>query len=403
MHVLIIPPGRYVTKERPLSGIFQYHQARALQRSGVQVGVIAPEPRSLRLLKRGAAGWTRGVEFDNSQGIPTYRYQGWGWVPGRTPHLVAWFRLVIGKSLFNRYVAEQGVPDVIHAHNALYAGVIAARIREEHGVAYAITEHSSRYARGGVRHWQISLVKDALRNAAVRIAVSPSLGTLLEAQFGKVACPWEWIPNILDGTFERTPFPSEKRRNAEGTFRFLNIASLVEIKGHAGLLKAFAHRFGGNNSIQLRVGGDGPLLSELEASARDLGIASQVVFLGMLSREQVRSEMQACDAFVLSSHYETFGVVLIEALAYGKPVVATAGGGPECIVNAENGILVPPRDVTALGNAMEKILRGIDAYNETLIRQDCIARFGEGAIVEKLRSVYDRTLASGREAVGSAS
>lgn len=400
MHVLIIPFARYAIPfaqcagdENSLEGIFEYYQAHALQRAGLQVGVVAPTPRSLRSWKRGIIDWAGGIEFEEDKGIPTYRYQGWDWVTGRIPYLTTWFRLEIGKSLFKRYIAVHGMPDVIHAHNAIYAGAVAATLRKEYCVPYVITEHSTAYARGKIRGWQIPVVRNALRNAALRIVVSASLGKSLEAQFGAVARPWEWIPNILDKTFEQVVLPGERGPYTDETLRFLNIANLVETKNHAGLLKAFAHKFRGENDVQLRIGGEGRLRCELEILAKDLGIAGQVVFLGLLGREQVRSEMQACHVFVLSSDYETFGVVLIEALACGKPVVATASGGPECIVHPGNGVLVPPRDVTALGNAMVEVLRGMDSYDSAIIRQDCIARFGENAVVEKLRNAYTRVLA----------
>jgi glycosyltransferase involved in cell wall biosynthesis len=392
MHILIVPTERYVTAEEPLSGIFQYHQAHALNRAGLKVGVLAPEPRSLRWLRGGPVGQTARIEFEDDQGIPVYRYQGWGWVPGdRIPYLTPRFRLEVGKALFVRYVAEQGRPDVIHAHNALYAGAVAALLQRKYNVPYVLTEHSSAYARGGVRRWQIPIAAKALRCANARIVVSTSLGKLLEEQFGEIACPWEWIPNILEEAFARAVLDKE-REPVGRAFRFLNVATLVEVKNHAGLLEAFARTFQGKPDVQLRIGGDGPLRHELETLASELGITSQITFLGLLSREQVRSEMQACDAFVLSSDYETFGVVLIEVLAYGKPVVATASGGPKGIIHSGNGVLVAPRDVAALGHAMEEIRREIDRFNSTAIRHDCLARFGEAAVVEKLEAVYKRVL-----------
>ncbi len=391
MHVLIIPSERYVTQEEPFGGIFQYHQAHALKRAGLQVGVIAPAPRSLRLLKKGITKWTTGIEFEDDQGIPVYRYQGWDWITGKLPYLTPKFRLQIGRRLFRKYIAEHGMPDIVHAHNAIYAGIIAAWIKKNN-TPYVITEHSSSYARKKIRQWQLPLVREALKNAAVRVVVSTSLGKTLETQFGQTARPWEWIPNILDKTFETTLFPDNKKTCTDRTFRFLNIAGLVETKNHANLLRAFADKFRGKNNVQLRIGGSGPLRCELEALAKSLGIAHQAIFLGPLGREQVYNEMQACSVFVLSSDYETFGVVLIEALACGKPVIATACGGPECIVHSENGMLIPSRDVAALGNAMEEIQQKMDSYDSTLIRYDCIDRFGENAVVEKLRTSYARIL-----------
>src|SRR5699024_9955006 len=89
---------------------------------------------------------------------------------------------------------------------------------------------------------------------------------------------------------------------------------------------------------------------------RVLKIEEQVVFLGPLTREQVKEEVSSADAFVLSSKYETFGVVLIEALALGKPVIATKCGGPESIVTPEVGYLVENNSEEELSKAMSELI-----------------------------------------------
>jgi glycosyltransferase involved in cell wall biosynthesis len=392
VHILIIPSERYVPKENPLGGIFQYDQAHALQRAGLRIGVIAYEPRSLRFLKERITGWNTGFEFENDQGIPVYRYQGWSWVTGRMPYLTLWVRLAIGRALYNKYVAAHGIPDILHVHNAIYAGTLAASIKRHFRVPYVLTEHSSMYASGLIRRWQLMPAANAFRNANKRIVVSPHLGQVLEAQFGNQVSPWEWVPNVLDNRFERISVLNDRAVRTWKTFRFLNIAGLIEIKNHAVLLEAFASRFKGKDTVQLRIGGQGPLGHRLQALAEKLGIANQVVFLGLLSRDQVDSEMRACNAFVLSSDYETFGVVLPEALAHGKPVIATSSSGPDCIVHTGNGILVPPKNATALGDAMEALFQRIDNYDSRAIQADCIARFGENAVVQKLKSGYVQVL-----------
>jgi glycosyltransferase involved in cell wall biosynthesis len=163
-------------------------------------------------------------------------------------------------------------------------------------------------------------------------------------------------------------------------------------KGQADLLQAFAARFQGDPTVQLRIGGDGPLRAELQTLALELGISEQVTFLGMLSREQVATEMQRADAFVLSSHYETFGVVLIEALACGTPIIATACGGPECIVRPSNGLLVPPGDVDALGAAMAQIRETSANYPPDALHSECMAQFGEQAVAAQLGQIYQSVL-----------
>lgn len=390
MHILLLPSERYVSPDEPFGGIFQYHQAHALKKSGLRVGVVAFRPRSLRQSKSRFP--TARIEFDDSGGIPVYRYQGWNWIPGRVPYFGLWYSGIVAGFLVKRYFAEQGKPDLIHAHNALYAGVIAAKLKEKYGMRYVLTEHSSAYVTGNMRRWQKSMAASALRNADQRLAVSKHLCDVLYAQYG-LHC--EYVPNILDARFEALGLKSRGGSLDNKGFTFLNVGRLIEVKNQESLLDAFSMRFKGVNGICLRIGGSGPLRQKLETKAKNLGITEQVFFLGKLSREQVLEEMLACDCFVLSSRYETFGVVLIEALACGKPVIAVAKGGVADIVHERNGILVAPENNDGLAQAMSAILNR--RYDPVMIRDDCIRRFGETRVVALLSDVYERVVADQRD------
>ena len=98
--------------------------------------------------------------------------------------------------------------------------------------------------------------------------------------------------------------------------------------------------------------------------------------------------MAAANVFVLPSHHETFGVVVIEALALGKPVIATRCGGPESIIESGDGLLVPTNNIEALAQAMAEISSHMDQYDPVDIRERCRIRFGEEAIVSRLIEVY---------------
>lgn len=388
MHILIIPSERYVPKEAPLAGIFQQHQAQALKRAGYKVGVISPpELRSLRLLGKDLVGWPIGVQVEDDQGVPVFRYRGWYWIPCM-PRAQMWLWWRAWLTLYKGYIVQYGTPDVVHAHNARFAGIFASKIKRKWHIPYVLTEHSSLYARGLIPSSEIASIKDAFQYADKRIVVSPSLGHILEKTVGDIVRSWEWVPNILDSRFEKNARAKKIEKGSNGPFHFLNVGSLVEVKGQADLLYAFAGKFEGKSDIQLRIGGDGPLRGELERLANELGIGKQVIFLGELNREQVLAEMQACDVYVHSSYYETFGVSLTEALACGKPMISTACGGPECIVHRKNGVLVPPRDIASLGEAMEAVRENVDGYDAIWIRKDCLARFGEQVVVDQLSSIY---------------
>jgi len=150
--------------------------------------------------------------------------------------------------------------------------------------------------------------------------------------------------------------------------------------------------FKGSKKVRLEIGGDGPYLKPLKELVRQEELEEQVLFLGRLGREQVLHKLLQADALVLSSHYETFGIVLIEALACGKPVVATRCGGPECIVDQTNGLLVETNNIQDLSLAMLDIQKNIATYDRISIRNSCIEKFGQATVISQIKKVYSTVL-----------
>ncbi|MBI4355780.1 MAG: glycosyltransferase [Candidatus Omnitrophica bacterium] len=104
----------------------------------------------------------------------------------------------------------------------------------------------------------------------------------------------------------------------------------------------------------LLVVGDGPERSRLQGLAHELGLEGRVHFLG--SRRDIRELMGAMDIVLLASEFEPFGIVLLEAMAMGKPVVATRTGGiPEVVEDRKTGLLVPPNDAPAMAGAIQRL------------------------------------------------
>ena len=102
--------------------------------------------------------------------------------------------------------------------------------------------------------------------------------------------------------------------------------------------------------------------------------------------------MQQCDCFVLPSRYETFGVVYIEAMACGKPVIAVKNGGPDDFVNDFNGILIESEDIEALADAMNYIALNYKHYDSYEISGYVRNQFSEETIAKKLETVYKEIL-----------
>lgn len=382
MHILILPSEHYTTELNPLGGIFQYHHARLLQDFGMQTGIISaglvPFAQQFKSypFKR----------FKLEEGIPVYRNYVRVFIPGRFAFSIfAGYIIRLYVKLFEAYIRQYGKPDVLHAHNALLAGAAAMRIKKKYGIPFVITEHSSLYQRGLVNEAQINIARQVMQNADARTVVSNKLGNSLKDILGEMMVPFTAIFNVLENEFIESDLPSVKNGNE---FVFLSIGSLDDNKNHISLIRAFNKAFPNESSVKLRIGGSGPTHTLLEQTIAELGMHDRIELIGQLSRLEVKAEMAAVNTFVLPSKVETFGVVLIEALAQGIPVISTHSGGPEDIVNPTNGLLVDPDDDEAMSTALQSIYKNKSAYSAEAIRRDCLQRFGRETFFKRLEQIY---------------
>jgi glycosyltransferase involved in cell wall biosynthesis len=374
-HIVAIPS--WYGSARGSGGGYFRDQALALQAAGYRVAMVAPDIYTLRDLRRGQAPrqFGRAVRVEDD-GIPTWRREMLVLMP-RLPYRNAVAMALCGLRLFAQYRAANGTPDLVQAHSILNAGIVALAIKRRYGVPFIVTEHSAGFfPHGRLRWWERDLVRRVIAGARQCIAVSPALARLLEAQYP--GSSWACLPNPLGDAFVAEAAPPERRETTQ-PFVFLSAGRLSPEKGHALLIEAFAEAFGGDSGIRLRLAGDGPVRAMLENLCRERGAAAQVEFLGQLSSPQMRTAMEAADAFVLASDFETFGVVVIEALASGRPVVVTASGGPDHLVNAANGLLIPTRDKPALRDALTLMRRNAALYDRTAIRAAALHDYGPAA------------------------
>lgn len=151
--------------------------------------------------------------------------------------------------------------------------------------------------------------------------------------------------------------PGPPRTSGPGPPRVLCVARQYRRKHVDDLLRAFALVRERVPAARLRIVGDGPEHAKLRALARQLGMAQSAVFTGAIADEEVRREYEQCDVFCLPSVQEGFGIVFLEAMAAGKPVVATTAAAiPEVVQHGATGLLVSPGDVRALADALLLLL-----------------------------------------------
>jgi glycosyltransferase involved in cell wall biosynthesis len=172
-----------------------------------------------------------------------------------------------------------------------------------------------------------------------------------------------------------------------------------QVKGVDVLLKAMRRLLFQRPEARLvLVGGgfyNGYSLEEesLKELAQELGLTSNVEFVGLKSPVEVAKYARESTMLVLPSRRETFGTVLIEALASGTPVVATRCGGPAEIVNENVGLLVDPDDVDGLAEAMATILERRQNYKSNELRDYALAKFSWPRIAAQTLELYGEAVA----------
>ncbi|MCW8905859.1 MAG: glycosyltransferase [Sedimenticola sp.] len=368
------------------------HQAHALRSAGLKVGIISA----------GLIPWNRLLskfpykKHEVDREVTVYRYFVKKIIPGRYLVRFGFGRLIAEhEKLFLKYVRHNGVPDLIHAHNSLYAGVVARHLKSKFKIPFVVTEHGSEYGRNLLNKSQHKDSRQVLVDADCRVVVSNAQKTWVHNLLGLEENIFHVIPNLVEPSFELQRNLARPSRSKHDEFVFLSIGCLDKNKNHSGMLDSFSSSFRDISNVKLRVVGDGRLKSNLVSKAERLGISKQVSFLGELGRIDVRRELINCCALVHSSRFETFGVVLIEALAFGKPVISTSCGGPQdIIVNKKNGLLVPVDNNEQLSLAMNEMVSTYDKYNPETIRNDCNRRFGSKVIVRELIDCYQKVLSA---------
>lgn len=149
-------------------------------------------------------------------------------------------------------------------------------------------------------------------------------------------------------------------------FKFLFVGSITTNKGIYELVESFSRLQKKYKNIELFLIGDGVEKQRIKKKY-ELIDGKNLFFLGTLPNIDVMSVMESMDCLVLPSHKEGFGRVIIEIMSLGKPVISTYSGGPEYIINNQNGILVKPKDIEQLTKAMEIMIGSIDDFNSKQI------------------------------------
>jgi glycosyltransferase involved in cell wall biosynthesis len=254
------------------------------------------------------------------------------------------------------------------------------------------TLESFQHLRGGPR---VKFLRST-RNRALRRAAHVFCPS---AYLREIAVSWGLDParvSVLPNPApELPPLPSRDEVRAD-----LGLdGSVLAFAGRLGPQKALGvglEALAAVPDVTLAIAGDGPDRTELERRAAALGVDSRARFLGGVSRDGVLRLFRAADASLLCSAWENFPHTVVEALAVGTPVIATAVGGvPEVVREGENGLLVPPGDPRALATAIELFFQ--DGELRARLSRDAaasVASFTESSVFTRIEEKLARAAAA---------
>jgi glycosyltransferase involved in cell wall biosynthesis len=285
--------------------------------------------------------------------------------------------------------------DIVHIHLPNPMGVAAYLASGRRGCLIA-TWHSDVVRQKTLARIFAPLERRFLRECRALIATSPNYlhsSAILSQHHARCAVIPYGIP--LD-CFNAGEDESAAIRVRYGPRIALTVGRLVYYKGIEHLIEAMTQV-----NATLLIIGDGPLRLQLERRARKAGVGERVVFIGEMSNDRLAPYYKACDLFVLPSiaRSEAFGIVQLEAMACGKPVINTSltSGVPFVSLDGVTGITVPPAAPGALAGAMNRLFDNCElaARYGRAAKERVHAEFSLSRMVDRTLDLYDEVMHSG--------
>lgn len=383
----------YPREDDPVYGRFVEQQTLELAKLD-EVRVVAPVPWVPPLGARVSAKWASHAAVDSAEARSGLRVL--------RPRYVALPKALLlatsGRRLWNATRETLDAEwarrpfDLIHAHVAVpngAAGVIAAR---HYGVPLVLTVHGADVNVTLARSPALrKLVVQTCNASDTTITVSTRLATELE-EAGVRPGLLEVVPNGIDPDEMGQVTPAGEL--AAGRW-VLAAGNLVNSKGYDDLIRAVSLLAPAYEDVRVAIVGSGPERGRLERLARELRLKERVHFYGKQPPDRLHRLMAAADVFVLPSWREGFGIVYLEAMALGRPVIGCRGQGiSDVIEDGVNGLLVEPRHPDGLAAAIRKVLDGSDSAREMgkKAQELVMAVYTWQVSAAKVHQVYERVM-----------
>lgn len=293
-------------------------------------------------------------------------------------------RLIALSRILRRLIKSGWKPDIIDAH-PYSAAVPAIIVKKFFKIPVVITEHSGIFELHRLSFIEKLMASFAMKRASIILPVSNDLKKSIQEFYG-IKNRFQVVPNVVNTQiFKLHP----NREIPAGDKKYLlSVSLLADHKGIGILLEALRPIMSTRQDFHLDIVGDGPQKEYYKKFVLSSGLGDFVSFHGWKKLDEVAEFMSKCDFFVLPSYHESFGTVYIEAMACGKPVIGSSSGGTSEIVNKDNGILVEPRNLQSLVNAIQYMLDNFSQYSSAKIATYAREKFSFEAVGKELDILY---------------
>ncbi|MFT3747367.1 MAG: glycosyltransferase [Agriterribacter sp.] len=297
-----------------------------------------------------------------------------------------WIYFKTYRAVIRSHFQKNGLPDLVHVHVPVKAGIIAQWIQRKWGIPYIVSEHSATYIPGppdAFRNrsaWFRKNVRSVFRNAIAVTSVSRHDGDIIQKLFALK--PVRVIHNVVNtGYFFYKPAALPVK------FRFIHISVMSYQKNTTGILNACTKLKSIRQDWELELIGNADDI--MQQYIDDMGLTSFVTLKGELSNARVAQRIQSASALVMFSRYENFPCVIIEALCCGVPVIATDVAGIPEAIDQTNGILVKSENEDQLVNAMIDMIENYGLFNRHAIAEAAREKYNYDAIGKQFYGLYN--------------
>jgi glycosyltransferase involved in cell wall biosynthesis len=360
MRILVLS-HQYPRPSSLWSGVFVSEQVAALRVAGIDARVLSGQVVSPMSLRTDQIAWVNGPN-----NVPV-AYFGYPIFP-RTWRYAAGLSYATAAGHAVRTIVHDFNFDLIHAHTSFLDGYAASCLKRAFSTPVVLTEHSGPFSTQHDNLIKRVATKRALESADAVISVSNFLKSQMVGAYPSLAQRNVMIigNGINADLFQLAEVPQDR-----ATIEVAWVGGFLPVKQPLLMLRAFAKAWEKQKRLRLTIAGEGPLQSDMR---------------------NVADLMGKSDFIAITSETETFSLVALEALATGKPVLATRCGGPEEIINTPELGIVIEQSEAALVEGFLLMARSYRKFNPTVLHASAIKRFDYRVISEKLRVVYQSLL-----------